>query len=79
LLGRKGDVASDRLELRDAFVGALGAYRDQHWDAAETGFHQCLSIVPEDPASKVFLTRVAHFRDEPPGDDWNGVWALTSK
>jgi adenylate cyclase len=28
LLGRKGEVASDRLALRDAFVGALGAYRD---------------------------------------------------
>ena len=79
LLGRKGEVGPERLVLCDAFAGALAAYREQHWDAAETGFRKCLSIVPEDPPSRVFLTRIAHFRDEPPGDDWNGVWALTSK
>ena len=79
LLGRKDQVGSDRLELRDTFVRALSAYRAQQWDVAESGFRQCLSIVPDDPSSKIFLARVAHFRDEPPGDDWNGVWALTSK
>jgi adenylate cyclase len=79
LLGRTGEVAADRLELRDTFVGALAAYRDQHWDAAEIGFRQCLSIVPEDPPAQTFLTRIAHFRGEPPRDDWNGVWTLASK
>ena len=79
LLGRKGEVGADRLELGSTFAGALAAYREQHWDAAEIGFRQCLSIVPEDPPSRIFLARVAHFREEPPGDDWNGVWALTSK
>lgn len=79
LLGRQGEVGADRLVLRDTFAGALAAYRERHWDAAETGFRQCLSIVSEDPPSRIFLARIAHFREEPPGDDWNGVWALTSK
>ena len=79
LLGRNGEVAADRLHLRDAFAEALAAYRGQHWDAAEHGFKHCLSIFPDDPPSKIFLGRIAHFRDEPPGDDWNGVWTLTSK
>jgi adenylate cyclase len=79
LLGRKGEVAADRLELRDAFADALAAYRGQQWDAAAAGFERCLSIFPDDPPSLIFLARVAHFRGEPPGDDWNGVWSLTSK
>jgi len=79
LLGRKGEVGSERLVLCGAFAEALAAYREQDWDGAETGFRQCLSIIPDDPPSRIFLARVAHFRDEPPGDDWNGVWALTSK
>ena len=79
LLGRTGEVATDRLELRNTFVGALAAYREQHWEAAEIGFRECLSIVPDDPPAQVFLSRIAHFRDEPPGEDWNGVWTLTSK
>ena len=79
LLGRKGEVGADRLELGGTFVDALAAYREQHWDAAETGFRQCLSIVPDDPPSQIFLGRIGHFREEPPGDDWNGVWTLTTK
>lgn len=31
LLGRKGEVARERLELRDAFAGALEAYRGGAW------------------------------------------------
>jgi adenylate cyclase len=79
LVGRKGEVGDDRLELCGTFAGALAEYRKQHWDPAETGFRQCLSIVPEDPPSRIFLARIAHFREESPGDEWNGVWALTSK
>jgi class 3 adenylate cyclase len=79
LLGRKGEVAADRLELRDTFAGALVAYRGQLWDAAAAGFQQCLSILPGDPPSKVFLSRISHFRDQPPAADWSGVWALEHK
>jgi class 3 adenylate cyclase len=79
LLGRKGEVSSDRLELRDTFVAALADYREQRWDKATKGFRDCLSISPDDPASHVFLDRVNQFRSEPPAENWNGVWALLEK
>ena len=79
LLGRKGEVASERLELRDAFVEALAAYRCGAWEEARVGFERCLAIVPCDAASKVFLNRIAHFRAAEPCADWSGVWALEQK
>lgn len=81
LLGHKGEVAAERLALRDAYVAALAAYRIQDWDAAEAGFQGCLAIQPDDAASEVFLERIAHFRAHPPvgGPAWNGVWTLTEK
>lgn len=79
LLGRKGEVASDRLELRDTFVAALADYREQRWEKAANGFRDCLTIVPDDMASQVFLDRIAQFRAAPPGADWKGVWALHAK
>jgi adenylate cyclase len=79
LLGRKGEVASERLELRDTFVAALADYREQHWDKAAKGFRDCLTIVSGDTASQVLLDRIAQFRDAPPAADWNGVWVLHSK
>ncbi|MFZ2007467.1 MAG: adenylate/guanylate cyclase domain-containing protein [Stellaceae bacterium] len=79
LLGRRGEVPIDRLELRDTFVAALADYREQRWDKAMKGFRDCLSIRSDDPPTKVFLDRIAQFRSVPPGDAWNGVWALLAK
>jgi len=79
LLGRKGEVAAERLELRDAFEAALVSYRAQAWDAAEASFGKCLAADPEDRPSQVFLARIARFREQPPAADWNGAWVLESK
>jgi len=79
MLGRKGEVAAERLELRDAFEAALVAYRRQGWEEAEAGFGKCLAIDPEDGPSRVFISRIAHFREQPPSTEWNGTWALESK
>jgi adenylate cyclase len=79
MLGRKGEVAAARLELRDAFEAALLAYRNQRWEEAEAGFGKCLDLDPADGPSRVFLARVAHFREQPPSPDWNGTWTLETK
>jgi adenylate cyclase len=79
LLGRKGEVARERLEIRDAFAEALEAYRRADWEEAQAGFEACLSIVPCDGPSKVFLNRIARLCTNAPAADWNGVWALTEK
>jgi len=79
LLGRKGQVSAERLDLRDGFEAALASYRQQGWGAAEAGLRECLALDPEDGPSRVFFSRLAHFREQPPGPDWNGVWALEAK
>lgn len=79
LLGRKGEVARERLELRDAFAEALAAYRRGAWEEARAGFENCLAIAPCDAPSKVFLNRLARFQTAEPSSDWTGVWPLTEK
>ncbi|HEY4444868.1 MAG TPA: adenylate/guanylate cyclase domain-containing protein [Steroidobacteraceae bacterium] len=79
LLGRKGEVASERLTLRDAYVEALDAYRRKDWEKALAGFEDCLAIVPCDAPSKLFLERIAQFRVTAPCAEWNGVWSLVEK
>ena len=79
LLGRKGEVPSERLQLRDAFAEALAAYRRGAWDDARAGFEDCLAIVPCDAPTKVFLGRLARFQSAAPPPDWTGVWSLTEK
>jgi len=79
LLGRKGEIATDRLALRDAFVEALDAYRREDWDEACAGFQSCLAIDTCDTPSKIFLGRIAEFRAAAPCADWNGIWSLAEK
>jgi adenylate cyclase len=79
LLGRRGEVATDRLALCDAYAEGLAAYRARDWDAAARAFGHCREIAPDDRPSQVFLARIGGFRDRPPANDWTGVWALESK
>jgi class 3 adenylate cyclase len=79
LLGRKGEVASEHLALRDAFEEALAAYHRKDWEEARAAFESCLKIMPGDGPSKVFLGRVAQFHAIAPSPDWDGVWSLAEK
>ena len=79
LLGRRGEVARERLELRDTFVEAFAAYRLGSWGDARAGFENCLAITPCDAPSKVFLTRLARLPTVGPSADWTGVWSLVEK
>jgi class 3 adenylate cyclase len=79
LLGRKGEVAEERLKLRDAFDQALAVYRRKNWEEARTAFESCLKITPGDGPSKVFLSRIAQFCTTAPSPDWVGVWSLVEK
>jgi adenylate cyclase len=77
LIGRKNTVAPERLLLRDAFAQALAAYRSRDWETACSGFEACLAIDPADAPSRVFLSRIAHFRAAAPGPEWSGAWSLS--
>jgi len=33
----------------------------------------------DDPASQIFAERCSHLKSEPPGNDWDGVWVMTTK
>ena len=51
----------------------------QDWEAARTGFENCLAIIPGDRPSKVFLSHIAQFHAAAPSADWDGVWSLAEK
>jgi adenylate cyclase len=74
LLGRKGQVGADILELRQHFETGLAQYREKDWTAAIRNFETCLKIVPTDKPSVLFLSRATQLLQTPPPSDWDGVW-----
>ena len=59
---------------------AIGdAYRRQDWAAALALLGPALELCPEDGPSRLLAARCAHYRDQPPGEGWDGVHRLSSK
>ena len=66
-------------EVTGLFKDGLSAYRARKWDAAIRLFGECLAINPNDKPSQLYVERAEHLKENPPPDDWAGVWVMTSK
>lgn len=57
----------------------LEAYKKRAWKSAIDQFNQALSIRKDDIVSNLYIQRSMLFVDNPPPDDWNGVFVMTKK
>jgi len=78
-MGRVGEIAPERIALREMFANGLSAYRRQDWDEAQRCFESCQLSDAEDGPSRLFLERVSLLRGTPPPADWDGVWHFNKK
>ena len=62
-----------------AYKKALMNFRAQAWDKAEVDFFNLNRTNPECKLYQVYLDRIAFYRNNPPGDGWDGVFTHTSK
>jgi adenylate cyclase len=58
---------------------ALICYREQCWDKSIALFQQLSDLNSEDKLCKIYLGRIAHYRENPPEANWDGVFTHTSK
>ena len=61
------------------FNEGVKLYRAQEWDRAAGFFEKALEANPEDLLGQTYIERCATMKASPPGDDWDGVWVMTSK
>ena len=74
-----GDTFPNLAEVLGHFREGIAQYRAQRWDDAIATFETALRLNENDLASKMYVERCALLRETPPGDDWGGVWTMTSK
>jgi len=84
LIAEKGHEPDLYKELLPRFHDALELYKNQEWDLAIAAFETVDKLEDMFPGrktnpSRVYMDRCAHLKQNPPGNDWDGVWALTSK
>jgi adenylate cyclase len=77
-LGPGGSVPDYVKQATVRFSRALEHYRRQEWDPAEA----LLKVLEAEGHQKVYglyLERIRHFRQVPPGSGWDGVFAFETK
>jgi len=58
---------------------ALKKYRQREFAAANELFARVLAINPADAAASLYVERCAQLLQDPPPEDWTGVWVMDSK
>jgi adenylate cyclase len=78
-LGMKDQLPIQTIEDTKLLHNALWLYRLQDWDAAEKILQELASVEPDCYVFRLYLERIAVFRQNPPGADWDGVFTHESK
>ena len=56
-----------------AWHAALALFRSQHWEQAQSAIEKLAAAQPLDVLYPLYLKRIADYRANPPGDEWDAV------
>jgi adenylate cyclase len=80
ILAKKDDgLTPERQRLVDTYLEGLAAYKNRRWEEGCRLFARALEIDPADGPSEVYLERCRSFRENPPADDWDGIYTMRTK
>ncbi len=79
LIDRKGGIQETKREVLDLYEEGLREYRRRKWQKAISLFKKALDKDPHDGPSLTYVERCKIYEQEPPPEDWDGVYTLTAK
>ena len=65
--------------LISAYEAGLDCYERRDWTQAVRHFTSALEVVPNDQPSRIFIDRCRYYADNPPPENWSGVWIMDDK
>jgi hypothetical protein len=57
----------------------LELYKKRRFQEAEASFRKALEHQPDDGPCRLYISRCRELIENPPPDDWDGVFTMTSK
>jgi adenylate cyclase len=84
LISEKGKEPDIYKKILPAYHEALDLYKNQEWSKAIEAFKASDELEDmfggrKTNPSRIYIPRCEHYLENSPGDDWDGVWTLTSK
>jgi adenylate cyclase len=78
-LGLEEELPREIIDRARSFKHFLFLYRGQSWGPAEKALQMLLENEPDCFLYNLYLERIEHFRENPPGEDWDGVFTFKTK
>jgi adenylate cyclase len=75
----KNPLSPDKQAFLRKYLDGINQYREKNWEKAIASFEEALAIINTDFPAKLYIERCRHFLQNPPPQDWNGVWIYTAK
>jgi adenylate cyclase len=69
----------DLAALIRAYEAGLECYQRREWLTAIGHFGDALEAVPSDQPSRIFIDRCRYYGENPPPENWNGIWIMADK
>lgn len=63
----------------NAYEAGLECYQRRDWATAIGCFGDALEAVPSDQPSQIFIDRCRYYSENPPPENWNGIWIMEEK
>jgi adenylate cyclase len=79
LIEEKSTVDNTLAQAVGVFHEGMQDFEAKQWKLAAATFRRVLAILPTDGPAQVYLKRCQQFMRKPPAENWDGVFALTSK
>ncbi len=72
-------VSKEKLEMLKYYEKGLELYRNRKFEESQSYFNKCLELVPDDGPSQIYIDRCQAFMQEPPPENWDGVFVMKTK
>jgi adenylate cyclase len=67
------------LKSQPNFEEALDSYLNQQWEQSKQLFQNISNSCPDDGILQIYIERCEYFKNNPPPEDWDGVWTMKTK
>jgi hypothetical protein len=72
-------ITDEKRKVIDLFNQGRRLYKTMEFAEALKYFGEALKVDPNDGPSKVYYLRCKFYVDNPPSEDWDGVFVMTHK
>jgi hypothetical protein len=72
-------ISAEKRKALELFAQGRRFYKLMNFIDAERAFAAALKADPSDKPSAVYLERCKHYQTNPPPEDWDGVFVMTTK